>query len=72
MHTIKNFEPTQELLNNFDKNLLKLNFKPTQENIEIYDEILSFFELLMDICIGLPVIIPNSFLSSTIVPFFKS
>ena len=53
MHTIKNFEPTQELLNNFDKNLLKLNFKPTQENIEIYDEILTFFELSRTINLGL-------------------
>ena len=53
MHTINNFKPTQELLNNFDKKLLKLNFKPTQENIEIYDEILTFYEVSRTINLAL-------------------
>jgi hypothetical protein len=45
MRTIINFTPTQELLNNFDKKLLKLDFEPTPKNINTYDEILSFYEL---------------------------
>jgi hypothetical protein len=56
MHKIiklESIKPTQELFNNFDKKLLKLNFIPTQENIDIYEEILTFYEASRIINLGL-------------------